>query len=172
MSLIFLIGMPAVGKSYWASCIAAHHGYTYVDTDTMLELQQGLSIPEIFAINGEAGFRMLEHELLKHIIEHNATDTIVACGGGTPCYLNNVQLMKEAGCVIYLEASTSLLMEHLSADGKFRPLLTANDTVLNTLSGLYHDRKTIYEQAHYILPAENVSLTTFDKIISTCISGH
>jgi len=168
MSMIFLIGMPGAGKSYWAEKVALANNIPLIDLDKRIEEKEGQSISSLFNTQGEAYFREQEATMLKEIIDSNA-NTIIACGGGTPCFADNLTQMKKAGNTIYLRSDVDLLVSHLQNKAENRPLL--QDVDMKTyLQQLLNMRKHIYEQADYILDAENISLSTFDKIISSCIN--
>lgn len=165
MSLIFLIGMPAAGKSYLAQEVSGRYNIGLIDLDTYIEQREQATVADLFARYGEAGFREKEHEALKAIIRNDAEYTIVACGGGTPCYHNNMFMMKQSGTVVYLQASMELLLARLRADSKTRPLLASHPDIERNLSRLLAAREPIYLQADYILPAEDNSLITFEQIL-------
>jgi shikimate kinase len=93
---------------------------------------------------------------------------VVACGGGTPCFLDNMLLMKEAGTVIYLQADVADLIVNLNTSREMRPLLKGKGDMAAYLEGMLQKRKAIYEQAHYILQTKDISITTFAEIISSC----
>lgn len=165
MSLIFLIGMPAAGKSYLAQEVSRRYNIGLIDLDTYIEQREQATVPDLFAQYGEAGFREKEHEALKAIIQNDAEYTIIACGGGTPCYHNNMFMMKQSGTVVYLQASVALLVARLEADAKTRPLLTRHSDIEINLRQLLATREPVYLQADYILPAEDNSLITFEQIL-------
>lgn len=108
---------------------------------------------------------------LEAILRQTVTDTIVACGGGTPVFNNNMQLMKEWGTVVYLQSSVSYLLTHLHEADAQRPLLKGKN-IETFLTELLQEREPVYNQAHYILQATNISLTIFDKIIASCTDRH
>lgn len=166
---IFLIGMPGVGKTYWGMRIAAYSGLPFADLDTFIEEQEKESIADQFAQYGEDGFREIESKYLKELIS-NERATIVACGGGTPCFNNNMALMKAAGCVIYLQAYIATLVAHIKNSNNIRPLLKGQDDMTAYLEDLLQKRSRFYEQADYILQTKDISLTTFDQIITSCIN--
>jgi shikimate kinase len=167
---LFLIGMPAVGKSYWAEQIADAYPLQSIDLDRYIAEHERASIPALFAKYGEQGFRDREQKYLKQIIGSATSDTIIATGGGTPCFLDNIELMKAHGTVVYLHAETAYLLGNLEKSTETRPLLNGKIDTATYLDTLLKKRINIYHCAHHILPAENISLTTFDKIITTCIS--
>jgi len=166
MSLVFLIGMPGAGKSYWGQQVAEKYLIGFVDLDDYIEQREQASIPDLFKQQGEAGFREAEHEALKEIINRDAEYTIIACGGGTPCYNDNLYLMKQRGIVIYLQASVAQLLKNIQTEIIKRPLLNKQDDTESYLSHLLAVREPIYMQANHILPVENISLTTFEQIIN------
>lgn len=170
--LIFLIGMPGSGKSYWAEKTSEATGLPWMDMDTLMEAGQQFSIADIFTARGESGFRQMERELLHQIILNEAPSTIVACGGGTPCFFDNMQRMKEAGVVIYLKAEINTLRKHLFREVESRPLLRHPDGLDKRLQELITERSPFYEQADYIFPVENLSLTNFTEIIQRCTNQH
>jgi shikimate kinase len=169
---IFLIGMPGSGKSWWAARIAAATGIPAVDMDVLLEAEAGKPATEIFATEGEVAFRKREQTVLHRIIE-DLPAAIVACGGGTPCFFDNLEQMKKGGVVVYLKAQQATLLERLSgAEEEKRPLLTEGGSLEDRLSELLVARRTFYEHADFILPVENLSYSNFEEIISQCISQH
>ena len=168
--IIFLIGMPAVGKSFWGDRIAQAYSLQFTDLDLSISQEEQASIAALFAKYGETGFREREQKYLKKIIRNVTADTVVSCGGGTPGYADNMQIMKAAGTVIYLMADTRYLLNNLKNSNEIRPLLNGRGDMSIYLNDLLQKRKNIYEQAHHILHAEDISLITFDKIITSCIS--
>ena len=162
--------MPAVGKTYWGTRIAEHYGLPFADLDNFIEEQEKMKIIALFARNGEAGFRKLESKHLQQLISSTDGNTIVACGGGTPCVNDNIALMKEAGIVIYLQADIATLVDHIKSSEDIRPLLKGQEDVATYLDELLQKRAAFYEQADYILQTKDISLTTFDQIITSCIN--
>ena len=163
--LIFLTGMPAAGKTYWGSKIAQHYQIPLIDLDLFISQKEAASVPALFAMYGENGFREREHNCLKQIIGATKNLTVIACGGGTPCFNDNMALMKKAGVVIYLQADIPYLLLNLKDDPEPRPLLHNRGDLSAYLTTLLQKRRAAYEQANYILPAQDISLGTFDKII-------
>lgn len=157
--------MPGSGKSHWGQQVAVHNRLPFVDLDMLIAANEPLTIPEIFKVHGEEGFRERERKYLLKIIKHIGQKVVVACGGGTPCFYDNMQLMKEAGKVIYLEADVSYLYENVLQSIEPRPLIDNSQSLTAQLEELLSRRKHFYEQAHHILQAKDISLATFDKII-------
>ena len=172
VKLIFFVGMPAVGKTTGGNQMAIRHGLAFIDLDTLIEQGEGMSIADIFGKYDESGFREREHAYLLEVIKSTTENTIVACGGGTPCFHNNMQLMKNAGSVIYLQADVAHLLDNLIGTDAARPLLDKLDNLAAYLSNTLAQRKEVYEQADHILPIKDISLATFDEIITSCINSH
>lgn len=165
--LIFLIGMPGVGKTWWGGKIAETYGLPFIDLDRLIADGEQAAIPELFAQYGEQGFRRKEHQYLTKLIEGCETG-IVACGGGTPCFQGNMQLMKDNGFVVYLEADVLYLLKNLKSDTQVRPLLQTTNDPAATVEQMLNERRSFYEQAHYILHTQDISITTFAEMISLC----
>lgn len=165
--MLFLIGMPLAGKSYWAGELARHYQLSFTDLDTEIERRVGIPIQDIFKEQGEDGFRKHEQSVLKNLIMKKEVD-IIACGGGTPVFYDNMERMKQHGCVVYLEADTTTLIERFAAATTERPLLKHADNRKEALDELLAQRKNIYEQAHYTLDTNRLSVSNFEQIIASC----
>ncbi len=168
--MIFLIGMPAAGKTYWGEILSGACGLSFVDMDHYLEEQEGMSVSTMFAEDGEEVFRQKETAVLKELVEQKRYE-IIACGGGTPVYNNNLQFMKEHGCVVYLEAGIDVLVSRLK-NNKDRPLLQTGTNMQDTLQALFNKRRQFYEMADYIVDEEQVRLDSFKNIVDLCTKKH
>lgn len=168
--MIFLIGMPASGKSYWGRLIAAEWQLPLADLDELIKEAEKITIAEIFQQKGISYFRDREQDILQQVIASFPENTVVACGGGTPVYHNNMHLMKEKGCVVYIDTKIDILFDRLANDST-RPLITNTD-IYESLKTLFSQREAVYKQAHYILQSESLSLRTFAKIIEQCTNLH
>ena len=164
--MIFLVGMPGAGKTWWGEKLAEGHDWLFADLDRYIESEVKASISALFASYGENGFRERENKFLKKLIKTSVGNTVVACGGGTPCFLDNLQLMKGAGKVVYLRADVPELIANLNASDHVRPLLKGRGDMDVYLGDLLKKRKHYYEQADHILPIKDISLTNFAKIFS------
>ena len=159
--------MPGCGKTYWGASLATYLSRPFVDLDSYIESSEKSTIANLFHRLGEAGFRSLEHQYLHTAVEGSTGNTIIACGGGTPCFHSNLDFMKNNGCVIYLRAPISWLCAHLENEHT-RPLLQGVKELRSFLQNLYESRKDTYEKAHRILDATTVSLTIFEQTILSC----
>ena len=161
-SSIILIGMPGAGKSYWAQQWAQVSGRKAVDLDTEIERATGQTVPEIFDQRGESGFRKIESEMLRHILAIE-TGIILATGGGTPCFENNLGVMLGAGKVIYLEAPIELLVQRILQTPSARPLLhpLSGKELSEKLRHMLREREVFYRQAHHTVSVSALSPATF-----------
>lgn len=160
--------MPGAGKSYWAEQIAAVYPMQCIDLDDMIRVRTGVTVSAFFERYGEASFRQLEQLTLRQVTEVFPRDTVIACGGGTPCFHDNLQRMQQNGLVIYLEAGTGLLAERLQQDHGHRPLLARPDwrTHLDTLLA---ERFACYTKADVVLSAQSLSIADFAPYIQPAL---
>ena len=118
----FLVGMPSCGKSSLAKIIGKEINIQFIDLDKEIEIVEKRSINEIFNLKGEGYFRKIESEVLNSIIKSNKS-FIMATGGGTPCYNDNMKIINNNGISIFLVVKISELETRLK-NKKDRPLLT------------------------------------------------
>lgn len=140
---LYLVGMMGAGKSSVGRPLAAALGYRFLDADTALEQAATRSIPEIFASEGEEGFRTLETAVLDGIAAWHSL--VVATGGGVVTRPVNWGHLRQ-GVVIWLDAPEEMLLRRLRADSNARPLLAAADPAAR-LRALLAERRPLYAQA-------------------------
>lgn len=145
------------GKSFWASRWAPQMGLEWVDLDTEIERHEQMSVADIFEKKGQVYFRAAEAQQLRKLEKRD--DILVSCGGGTPCYLDNMEWMNTHGKTVYLSASPVLLFERLATEIEKRPLLKKiNEAeVLFFIETTLRERLPFYEKAGQTLmvPALN-----------------
>lgn len=148
MRPIFLIGFMGSGKSTLGRALAEATGLDFIDLDTYIERRFHANIREIFAREGEAGFRELERRMLEEVSQFQ--DVIIACGGGTPCFFDNIHTMNRSGQTVFLEASHSRLLERLKAGRRRRPLIAAmtDDELSDYITDALNRRMPHYSQAY------------------------
>lgn len=151
------------GKSFWAERMSKKLSISFVELDRQIEKKVGLTITEIFANVGESAFRQLEQEVL-HEYSRNSFNGIVACGGGTPCYYDNMSLMKQQGTVVFLKASLQTL-EHRISILNDRPLVVQHEFQWTRLEELYHSRLPYYEQADVVIDIDSMDDVIFAEIL-------
>src|SRR6056300_171913 len=122
---IVLIGYMASGKSSIGKKLADKLNYDFVDLDDFIEEKESMSVSKIFKKKGEVYFRKQEALYLKGLLQ-NKEKTILAVGGGTPCYSGNMELILQSDNVtsIYLKASLSTLANKLMTKKAKRPLIS------------------------------------------------
>ena len=163
-SRVFLIGMMGSGKSYWAQRLSEKREMDWMDLDQQIEKDTSLSIKEIFTSYGEEYFREKERDALHELSNYN--NLIVAVGGGTSCFYNNIQWMNEHGITIWIDESVDILAERLKKEKAHRPLIKdlSDDELHNFLSNKLAERSPFYSQAQYHLQGTNISDSSFAKI--------
>lgn len=169
MSLIFLIGMPASGKTYWGQLLSKQYDYRLVDTDKEIERLKNRSIKQIFEESGEEYFRAEEYRLLLDLIKTSEGTTIIACGGGLATYNNNLELMQEAGSVIYLQADIHTLAERIKMEEQIRPMFVDVVNIEHRLTELYEARMPYYLGADCIVDTSGLSVDKLNEIVEKCI---
>lgn len=121
MKRIFLIGYMGAGKTTIGKALARTMKLDFYDLDWYIEDRFRKKIPEIFAEKGEEGFREMERNMLREVGEFE--DVVISCGGGTPCFFDNVDFMNQQGDTVLLNAAPNVLKEHLLMGKSQRPLI-------------------------------------------------
>lgn len=162
---IFLIGMMGSGKSYWTKKIAKWNKCVGYDLDDLIEMNEEKSISEIFSEDGEDQFRKIEAKILRWFKEKKKY--VIATGGGTPCFQENMAWMKKEGVVIWLDESVEILVSRLATEKAHRPLIAnLNDTeIAHFLQEKLLQRNAFYQQAHYRLSSEQITEAGLKKLI-------
>lgn len=140
---IVLIGLMGSGKSTVGKMVAHHLGFTFVDTDHLITDIAGHSIPEIFAAEGESGFRQRETAVLR-VLQHQQR-LVISTGGGIVTVPENIPLLKKLGAVVWLDADPHLLHQRI-AHNTDRPLLRTPNPAA-TLKDIHTTRRPLYEQS-------------------------
>jgi len=145
---IILVGMMGAGKTTIGKALANSLGKEFIDSDHEIQDRTGVKIPVIFEIEGEAGFRKRESEVLVELVKKN--NIVLATGGGAVLSRENRQILRRGGIVIYLRASVNDLYRRTRYD-KNRPLLQTQN-LFAKLNELYIQRDALYrETAHVII---------------------
>lgn len=153
---IILIGFMGAGKSSVSETFAAQYNHPVLDTDLLIEAQEGMTIPELFEQKGEEYFRLRETELLKELLD-SCQKTVISVGGGLPIKEENRQLLKLLGQVIYLQADTETILSRLKDDHN-RPLLQGDELEVR-ISRLLAEREHYYSQvSDYIVDTSGKTL--------------
>jgi shikimate kinase len=145
MSRIYLIGYRGTGKSTVGALVAARLGWSFVDADEVLERRAGRSIQEIFAAEGETGFRDREQAILNELA--NLEKHVIATGGGVILRPANRERLRASGLVVWLTASPATICQRLEADpitASRRPALSQGG--LAEIQELLQQREPLYRK--------------------------
>ena len=156
---IFFIGFMGSGKTHWAKQVSEKLHIPFFDLDEQIISHEEKSISEIFAENGEEYFRLLEKDIL-HIITESHDNFAMACGGGTPCYYNNIDYMNRSGTTIWINTTIDTLYQRLIKEKATRPLIKdlSNEQLKGFVIRKFSDRKIYYEQADIVVDEDPVRL--------------
>jgi len=156
---IFLIGFMGSGKTHWGGLLSEKLGIRFFDLDEQVTEHAGKSIAEIFSTEGEEQFRLKEKDVL-HLITESHESFVMACGGGSPCYFNNIDYMNQAGTTVWINVSLDILFERLVKEKDKRPLIKdlSAEQLRAFINKKFADRKIYYEQADVTVDEEPVQL--------------
>lgn len=162
MRSIILVGYMCAGKTTVGRQLAKELNYSFYDLDWYIEERFHTKISRIFAEEGEARFRDLERRMLREVAEFE--NVVLSCGGGTPCFFDNMDYMNQTGQTFYLKASPQTLLQHIAISKGERPLLkNKNPEELRAfISEQLVEREPFYEKAQHVIDI-NV-LDSFDKV--------
>ena len=121
MVRIIIVGYMGSGKTTVGKALSKDLGIPFYDLDWYIESRMRKTVAQIFAERGEEGFRKIEHNMLHEVAEFE--NVIISCGGGTPCFFDNMDYMNGQGETVYLQASPDVLYNHLKMGKTERPLL-------------------------------------------------
>lgn len=160
---IFLIGFMGSGKTHWGRALSLKLSIPFFDLDEQVVEQERKPISEIFAEKGEEYFRLLEKDTM-HIITESHDSFVMATGGGTPCYFNNIEYMNRAGTTVWINTPLDSLFQRLIGEKEKRPLIRGltDDQLRGFIIKKFGDRKIYYEQADVMIDEEPLLL---DKLI-------
>ena len=151
MTRIILIGYMGAGKTTIGKALSKELGITFYDLDWYIESRMRKTVSEIFAERGEEGFRKIEYNMLHEVAEFE--DVIISCGGGTPCFFDNMDYLNQQGQVVYLKADPEVLYKHLMMAKTERPLIKgkSHDELLTFIREQLEKREPFYSKARYTL---------------------
>jgi shikimate kinase len=166
---IFLNGFMGSGKSYWGKIWSEVSGLDYFDLDDMIEQQEGMTVDAIFEKKGESYFREKENDMLRSF--SGKDNCIVSCGGGTPCFSENMQWMNGQGITVYLQTTPVKLLENIMLELGKRPMLKN----INKGEMLFFIEQKLKERSPFYLQATkqlDVTLLTSNSIKDIINSGN
>ena len=154
---VFLVGFMGAGKTTLGRLLAEQLKIPFIDLDDLIQKYTHQSIPDIFEKKGEDEFRKIETRLLHQTVL--IQDAVIATGGGTPCFQNNMEWMNQHGSTIWLTAPFEIIYSRLSDNQMNRPL-AQNE---NQLGLLFEQRKIIYQKSQYTVST--------DQPINACLDA-
>lgn len=163
---IFLLGFMGSGKSHWGRLWAAAHNFNFIDLDEELVKQEQKTVAAIFETRGEDYFRQKETILLRSLTAQS--NSIVSCGGGTPCFFDNMAWMNKNGLTIFLEATTQFILKNIKNEKDKRPLIKDKDDaeIIFFIDQKLKERQPYYSKAKIIFPAEDLNIDSIKKVIN------
>lgn len=146
------------GKTTIGKALAKSLGQPFCDLDWYIEEQCHCTISDIFKERGEDGFRQIERNMLHEVAE--TEDTVIAVGGGTPCFFDNMDYMSRHAETIYLQASIPTLIEHIHISNTKRPLLEGktDEQLAEYIGHSLEQRTPYYNKANHILHIDTIHL--------------
>src|SRR5574344_268210 len=156
MTRIILIGYMGAGKTTIGKVLAREMGMDFYDLDNYIEGRFHQKIPEVFAEKGEEGFREVERKMLHEVAEFE--NIILSCGGGTPCFFDNMDYMNLQGETVFLDAPPRVLKEHLQMGTTVRPLLQGKteEELIAFIEQSLQMRLPFYQKARHTLKIETI----------------
>jgi len=151
MKRIILIGYMGAGKTTVGKALAKELGLQFYDLDWYIESRRRKTVPQLFAEVGEEGFRKMEYNMLHEAAEFE--DVVISCGGGTPCFFDNIDYMNRQGQVVYLRCAPEVLRSHLLMGKTERPLLKGKspEELTAFIQEQLEKREPFYTKARYTL---------------------
>ena len=162
MIRIIIVGYMGAGKTTVGKALAKTLGLEFYDLDWYIESRMRKTVSQIFAEKGEEGFRKIEHNMLHEVAEFE--NVVISCGGGTPCFYDNMDYLNQQGQVVYLKASPHVLLKHLKMGKTERPLIKgkSEEELHEYICQQLQITDPFYSKAQYIL---NVDLMdNYEKI--------
>ncbi len=165
MTRIILIGYMGAGKTTIGKILAKDLGVPFYDLDWYIETRMRKKVKQIFDERGEEGFRIIEKNMLHEVAEFE--DVVVACGGGTPCFFDNMDYLVGQGDVVYLRGTPDVLFRHLKMGKGVRPLLLgkSDEELLEYIKENVEKREEFYMKANHIVDIP--CMEDEDKILDT-----
>ncbi len=156
MKRIFLIGYMGSGKTTLGKAFARAMQLQFIDLDWYIEERFHKTVQELFAERGEEGFREVERNMLHEAGEFE--NVVIAAGGGTPCFFDNIDYMNRVGDTVFLDVSPEVLFRRLKIAKAKRPLLAdkTDEELMDVIKAALQKRLGFYMQAKYKFNAERL----------------
>ncbi|MBL7995993.1 DUF559 domain-containing protein [bacterium] len=162
---IYLCGFMGCGKTTVGRLLAEKLGFSFIDTDQLIEQNEKKAVTEIFAHSGEAQFREMENCAIEQLIKSNQ-NTVIALGGGSLMRSENLNSIKKDGYLVYLNTNLNVIAERLRSDS-VRPMLQQAP-----IKTLYKQRRPGYEAADLIIKTQSLTPREVTQVIFHKLSRH
>ncbi|HUX85046.1 MAG TPA: shikimate kinase [Chitinophagaceae bacterium] len=162
---VYLLGFMGSGKTFWGARLSERLGFPYIDLDAALVDQEGLTVARIFESRGETYFRQVERDLLRGISTQETF--VMSCGGGTPCFFDNIEFMNGQGITIWLDPGLDLLLERIQRKKSKRPLVASlsGDALRDYVVSKLEERRPFYSRATHRVDPDQMNPETFNELI-------
>ena len=139
------------GKTTVGHALSQDLNLPFYDLDWYIESRMHSTVKEIFDTKGEEGFRRIEHNMLHEVAEFE--NVIISCGGGTPCFFDNMDYLNQQGETIFLKCTPDVLYQHLKMGKTVRPLLLNKtpEEVREFINVQLKEREPFYNKAKHII---------------------
>ena len=153
------------GKTTVGKALSKATGMMFYDLDWYIENRMHTTVSKLFSERGEEAFRKIEYNMLHEVAEFE--DVIISCGGGTPCFFDNMDYLNQQGDVVYLKATPEVLYKHLLMAKVERPLLKGKspEELIAYITAHLKERTPFYEKARHTLDVS--VLDNHDKIATS-----
>ncbi|MCM1490210.1 MAG: shikimate kinase [Muribaculum sp.] len=151
MEPIFIIGYMASGKTTLGKALARRMGLQHIDLDFYIEQRFHCSIRDLFAKKGENEFRRIETNMLHEVGEFS--DVIISCGGGTPCFCDNMDYMNSRGLTVCLKTDNEVIADRIVLAGDKRPLMAGKkrEDIMSTIIEHLAVRAPFYDKSQIFI---------------------
>lgn len=151
---LFIVGYMASGKTTFGKALARSLGWDFIDLDFYIEQRFRKSVREIFASEGEDSFRLKENAMLREVGEFE--NTVISCGGGTPCFFDNMDFMNARGTTVFLNTEPECIVRRLVANNSRRPLMAgkSEDEIRSEVAKGLKVRNSHYSRAEILFPGD------------------
>ena len=166
MKSIILVGYMCAGKTIVGKSLGKALGRTFYDLDWYVEERYHSKVAQIFAEHGESTFRDMERRMLHEVAAFE--DIVLSCGGGTPCFFDNMDFMNANGDTVYLKASPETLLKHIGMSRGERPLLKGKspEELHDFITAQLAAREPYYSKARYVVDIDVLdSASKIDNIV-------
>ena len=162
MVRIVLLGYMGAGKTTVGHQLAASLGLPFYDLDWYIQMRFHRTVEQLFQERGEEGFREIERNMLHEVAEFE--NVVISCGGGTPCFFDNMEYLNSNAETVYLKAEPEVLALHLKMGKVVRPLIKGktDDELLCFIRESLEKREKYYLQAKHVFDVS--LLDNYDKI--------